>query len=192
VRRALAACAATALIVAACGGGDDARTFYESLDLDTPLAAVETFTDAFADDDFMTVWLVLDPEAQFRVQQELNLLQYQALIGPEAMDDLAVWFDDESFFESMEHSDPWYFFDQIMLIADANNGLLIDLSGNAKVQSDNASGNVATVVTEVDGIEGDVVFRLEATPTGRWRVKQVIVPGGDPELLPWSVPSGAS
>lgn len=183
----------TSLVLVACGDGDDeARTYYESLDLSTSTAAVETFTDAFADDDFMTVWLVLAPEAQFRVQQDLNLLQYGALIGRPAMDELRTWFNDDSFFESMEHSDPWYFFDQIMLIADANGGLLIDLTGDTDIESDEVTGDQATVTAQVDGIEGDVEFRLRATPTGRWRVRQVIVPGGDPEVIPWSVPGEAS
>jgi hypothetical protein len=56
--------AVAALLASSCGGGasphrDGARTYYESLDQSSPTAAVETFVDAFARDDFLAVWLSL-------------------------------------------------------------------------------------------------------------------------------------
>ena len=46
---------------------------------------------------------------------------------------------------------------------------------------------VVDVITSVEGIDGEVIFRTVPTPSGHWQVMQVIVPGGDEDLLPWSV-----
>lgn len=173
-------------------GDDGSRTFYESLDLESPTAAVETFADAFARDDFMTVWLVLDTEAQLRIQQELNLLQYGNVLAPTGVDALMAWISTESFLESLEHGDQWYFFDQAMLLADGVDGFLIDLSEGVEIEEEVSSGEVATITGSVGDIAATVTFRLTRTDTGRWRVHQVAVPGGDPDLIPWSAPGAES
>ena len=187
----IALLAVTAALCSGCSG-DNARTFYESLALETPAAAVETLSDAFAEDDFMTVWLVLDTDAQFRIQQELNLLEYGKLLAPSGVEALQDWLSTDWSFEDLEHGDPWYFFDQAMLRADEVDGFLIDLSEGVDLEEDVTSGDVATVTAQVGGIDEAVTFRLTRTATGRWRVHQVAVPGGDPDLIPWSAPGGAS
>ena len=65
------------VLLAGCGDNQQvppsgARTYFEALDLSTPSAAAETFLDAFARDDFMTVWLALHPKAQKLI--EINLV----------------------------------------------------------------------------------------------------------------------
>jgi hypothetical protein len=185
-------------MAAGCGDDDDstlggARTFYESLDLSTPDAAAETFVNAFARDDFMTVWLVLDPQAQFAFQQYANFLEHDRLIRVEVVDDLQgqlqeVWAPDNP----DRSIDAWYLFDQIMLIADRNDAFVIDLSGTVALGESTSVGDSAEVPAEVDGIPGTVVIRLTGSSSGRWRVHQVVVPGGDEERIPWSVPSTAS
>jgi hypothetical protein len=47
-------------------------------------------------------------------------------------------------------------------------------------------------VVDVGDVDDPVTFRLTRSGTGRWRVHQVSVPSGDPALVPWSVPGGAS
>ena len=49
-------------------------------------------------------------------------------------------------------------------------------------------GAITDVVTSVDGIDGPVVFRMRQSVGGRWRVLQVILPGGNEDMLPWAVP----
>ena len=187
--------AAGTLVVAGCGGGgshrDGARTYYESLDLSSPTAAVETFTEAFADDDFVTVWLAFSHTGQFVLQHEMDLLQWKRIIGPEALDDLRDWLQNEYSLDMVESVDGWWLFDRLMLIADESDGFLIDLSGDVSIGSEAINDGTAIVSAEVSGIEGDVEFRLRESATGRWRIQQVVAPGGDnPEdLFPWVVPS---
>jgi hypothetical protein len=190
--------AAVLLVVAvvACGGDSEcdsplagARTYYESLDLGSPVAAARTYADAFARDDFMTVWLVLDSQAQFRITQLSNLMEYDQLLQSDRVDDIQARLGEAFNFETMEMSDSWYVFDQFMLIADRNDAFLIDLSGSTSLGEARTVVGGAEVPAEVEGIDGEVTFRLVLSPSGRWRVHQVVVPGGDQERIPWSVPT---
>ena len=177
------------------------RTYYETLDLSSPEAAVTTLTDAFTRDDFLTVYLVLSNHSQFMWVQRLQLMQYDHLIQPDSFEIIR---DDVSVFSGGigkgEHVDAgWYIFDQIMLAAKRHDRLLIDLSGDITI-IDNSSvdfgkydiDEAVDVVAEVEGIEGEVIFRTIQAPSGRWRVYQVIVPEGDQEMVPWSVPNSGS
>ncbi len=182
--------AATALIVAACGTSsphrDGARTYYESLDLGSPSSAVETFADAFARDDFMAVWLSFGRHAEIKLTTYLNQLQYSQIIGPEALDDLRAWLQDDLFFENMERPDEWWLFDQIMLIADENDGFVIDLSGDLVIKNEELGIGTAVVAAEVAGIAGEVEFDLRESGTGRWQIERVSVPEaeGGPTIWP--------
>ncbi|MFV1962427.1 MAG: hypothetical protein ACC658_11415, partial [Acidimicrobiia bacterium] len=166
---------------------DGAVNFYESLDLASPSAAVETFSDAFAQNDFMTVWLVLDITAQRRVEVYFDLLQWKMVIRTDAVPDMGSEIASALSLESLETTDRWYIFDRVMMIADRNDAYLVDLSGNVTPGNESSVGDDAEVVSVVEGIEGEVRFRLTQSPSGRWRVHQVIVPGGDEDIIPWSV-----
>ena len=178
---------------------EQARTYYETLDLSTPEIAVETFSDAFARDDFLTVYLVLSTRSQFIFMQRLRMLQYSFIIQHDSFDQIR---DDVPVFAegigAGEHADEgWYVFDQIMLAAKRHDVLLIDLSGEVQIlDSRNAELDdydpVVDVVCDVAGIQGEVVFRMIQAPSGNWRVYQVIVPGGDEDMVPWAVPQADS
>jgi hypothetical protein len=93
--------------------------------------------------------------------------------------------------QSEHYPDLMYLFDQIMLAAKKHSALLIDLSGEVTIISSELSEttkeDALDIITNVEGIEGQVVFRMVQAPSGRWRVFQVIVPGGDEEMWPWGV-----
>lgn len=195
VRRTLLFLLVIALLSAGCGGDnrlDGARTYYESLDLGSPLKAAETFADAFARDDFMTVWLVLQADAQIHLQQALNMLRYGQFFDTVAFSDYRTALETE-FLDMMswDTHDAWYIFDRIMLFADRHDAFLIDLSGEVDFsgESPGARWGYTDLIAEVEGIEGDVTFRMTETLSGRWRVYQVIVPAGDEQSIPWAVPT---
>ncbi len=182
------------LIAAGCTSAspfpDDAANFYESLDLESPTRAVETFSDAFARKDFMTVWLTLDKRAQFEFESSFNLLQYSHLIDMDAVPDMQAEIVAAYSYENRETTDRWYLFDRLMMIADRHDAYLIDLSGRVTPGDESMVGEDVEVLGVVEGIRGEVRFRLVESPSGRWRVYQVVVPGGDESAIPWSVPSG--
>jgi hypothetical protein len=168
----------------------EARTYYQSLDLSSPLAAARTFVDAFHWDDFMTVWLALDADAQFTFRQDFNQSDYEHLIASDHIDDFGAELREAWTIDDPERSiDAWYLFDQVMLIADRHDAFLIDLSGTVTFGDEDVAGRSAEVPAQIEGIDGDVIFRLTGSEAGRWRIHQVIVPGGDETRIPWSVPS---
>ena len=179
--------------LAACSSpdqGPQARTYYESLDLSSPLSAVEVFVEAYDSDDFMTVWLILDHWAQREWRDALNLLQYGELLrwNEELHDDLTSMYSDLV----LESSDYWYVFDQVMLIADQHDSLLIDLEPISLTLRGVEADGGATVIGEFQGIDGEVTIDLNQTPSGDWRVHRVLVPGGDPDSVPWGVAATGS
>jgi hypothetical protein len=156
---------------------------------------VKTFAEAFQRDDFLTVYLILSPRTQFLMNQRINLLHYNFFFQTEYREEV---FEEVTLFSEGigqgEHADEmWYLFDQLMLSAKKHSALLIDLSGKVTIAGKSASetdrGDEAMDVSaKVEGIEGEVVFRMVQSPSERWRVYQVIVEGGDEEGVPWAVP----
>jgi hypothetical protein len=181
-----------AALLASCSASttlDGARTYYESLDLSSPRHAVATFVDAFSRNDFMTVWLVFSPYAEDELRQDINLLQYSQIIDTEAVPNFQSLFMSEV----VQHLYDWefheasYFFDRIMLFADRHDAYLIDLTEAVTVTGQLVEADYADVTATVTGIEGTVTFRMALSPTGRWRVQQVIVSGGDTTSIAWPI-----
>jgi hypothetical protein len=191
----LSACSVTSIL--GLDQEEQGRTFYDTLDLSTPEIAVTTFTDAFARDDFLTVYLVLSTRSQFMILQRLRLLDWSYMIQPDSFERIRD--DVTTFAEGLgegEHiDDGWYVFDQIMLAAKRHEVLLIDLSGEITISDSKPIefrdyDEAVDVMAEVEGIQGEVIFRMIQAPSGNWRVYQVIVLGGDEEMVPWAVPDG--
>ncbi len=178
---------------------NNARTYYESLDLHEPESAIDTFIDAFQREDFFTVFLILSPSAQFRTENNIAMLNYGELIQVESLDEAKEILADTPQYQirlEWEHGGAVssYLFDSIMLAAKQHSAFLIDLSGEVSILrteqlSDSSDDSKVNVISSVEGTEGNVIFRMVQAPSGRWRVQQVIVPGGDEDLIPWSVPS---
>lgn len=173
-----------------------ARTYYESLDLATPEGAVREFCTAFQRRDYATVYLVLAPRAQMRLQQHFNLLEYSHLIRGELREEVLgeICVFSEGLDQCDYDGDMTYLFDDLMLAAEKHSAFLADLRGKETITgtrpATTSGGDDAVDVTAmVEGIAGEVVFRTVQVPTsGRWRVLQVILPGGDEEMIPWATP----
>jgi hypothetical protein len=176
------------------------RTYYDTLPLDTPTEAVETFVDAFQREDFMTVYLVLDYWAQKDVFRAGGRLDTELLVDVDAMQDQDLNLLGPAYNAHFEVG--WHLFDRLMLAGSAQDALLIDLSGDvsiietqdalpdARPDTNDLEVAVVDVRATVEGIDGEVVFRTTQSPVNDdWRVHQVIVPDGDTEQIPWSVPT---
>ena len=166
---------------------NDARTYFESLNLETQDDAVQTFARAFQREDFFTVYLVLDAEAQKLLRMEnSHTFSWRHLIGENASESLLDDLDYEEIFET--HTDTWYFFDQIMLYAARKDDLLIDLCGELDIVRSQESetrdgGQAVDVMANVDGVSGKVVFRMVTDRHGRWRV--YLVSAADEGIDAW-------
>jgi len=182
-----------ALVGSGCADSSDeavphggARTYFEALDLSTPSAAAETFLDAFARDDFMTVWLAFHPVAQNRIRSALDLLQYREVIDSQAVARDVIFDTTRSF--PPESTGLWYFFDALMLAADENDAFIIDLTGPVRITEETVDGDDAVLSAEAAGIESRVTLRMTKTPKGSWRVFDVSIGGeGEPAVV-WPGP----
>lgn len=189
------------LIVGGCGQNlsvtptYDARTYYDSLALDTPESAVQTFIAAYQKSDYPTVYLILSPRAQRAWQENYTLLNWPMLAHVRNHEEARVVLEDTAIAQGkFEHSgETSYEFDEIMLAAEKHGFLLVDLSGNFKIQgTQDARDTVGYPATDVlansTHYDDVVVFRTVEAPSGKWRVYQVILPGGNIDSVPWAVP----
>lgn len=165
------------------------RTYYESLDLFTPEDTVSTFLTALKRENYPAAWLIFSVQAQEEWKDQYASLQ-STMFYREPED----WFNlyGEYFEFSMENrSGMW--FDRIMQFAKEIDILPINIRGSINIlrteDSLTSTGETAVdVYTKIPGTVGEVIFRLTETPSGRWRVHQVIFPGGDEYIIPWSHP----
>jgi hypothetical protein len=172
------------------------RTYYESLDLSSPEEAVQELCAAFRTRDYATVYLVLAPQAQSIIQQNISLLRWGHLVREEAADDVMqeLCVISEGIGGCDYEGEQMLWFDDLMLGAKKRSAFLIDLSGTERITGRRSATtgeglSAIDVIATVRGISGEVVFRTVQVPaSGKWRVLQVIVPGGNEELIPWSVP----
>jgi hypothetical protein len=173
------------------------RTYYESLDLSSPEAAVGEFCAAFRRSDYATVYLVLTPRTQFILDQQMTLLRWGKLVREEAAEDVVqeLCVASEGLGNCDYEGEMMFWFDELMLGAEKHSAFLIDLRGREHISGRRPAttdeGYPAIDVTAtVEGISGEVAFRTVQIPSsGKWRVFQVVVPGGNEEFIPWSVPS---
>lgn len=172
------------------------RTYYETLDLSSPEAAIHTFVEAFSRDDFPTVWLVFEPSAQLMWWIRLSNFEHNALIQTDNWEEIQM--DISTFAKGLgegEHSeaDTGYSFDQFMLAARKHSAFIIDLTGPVEILSSEPSVTrqddpAIDVTVRIESTEEEVVFRMVQSPSGRWRVYKVFVPGGEDGLPPWGIP----
>lgn len=169
------------------------RTYYESLDLETPTDAVKTFISAYKKNDFFTVFLILSPESQSRWTANLRLFNYKGLTAIKDPNEFHEIFD--TAIKDYEHHMDAYYFDMIMMAADNHQVLLFDFPGTTKILDEKEIELEGTkyvdIAVKVEEEIETMTFRMVQSPSQRWRVYQVILPGGDEDLVPWAIPEDA-
>ncbi len=179
---------------AAAGTKSDARTYYDSLALDTPEAAAQSFITAFQASDFQTVYLILSPRAQRTWKENYAQLNWPLIFRVKNQKEVDAILENTAIAQGkFEHSgETSYEFDELMLAAQTHDLLLVDLGGKLTVQSTQEArdtvGNPATdVIIQSSRYDEPLVFRMVQAPSGKWRVYQVIIPGGNEDYVPWAV-----
>lgn len=169
--------------------GNTARTFYDSLALDTPENAVTTFVDAFQRQDYPAVFLIFSTDAQTRFQRINVMFRYEEAIQEDVASEIFELIPPQP---EWEHVHDGYLFDVIMLAAEDQDGFLIDLRGDVEIlRTEEASIDeepAVDVITRVAGIDGEVRFRMVQSASERWRVYHVAAPGGVEDTALWAMP----
>jgi hypothetical protein len=176
---------------------DSYRTYYDSLNLDTPEAAIETFAHALQRHDYSTVYMILAPAAQQLLRTNRDLLQYGEIgvvtegSPPRPSEEFSLAMNKTLL--NIEHIyDMFHSFDRLLVTAAEHSALQIHLPGSVTILDTNnsitTSGQIAIdVTTQVEGIDGIVIFRMVQSPAQKWRVFQVIWPHGNEDKIPWAI-----
>ncbi len=180
-----------ALLAGACSTQSEeqeGRTFFDSLDLSTPDATVETFVGAFERDDFMTVWLALDWHSQQAINNSFDLLQYSHLVDTSKLPSPGSTITEPiADLVGRGNLDRWRIFDNLMLVADQYDAFLIDIGELKSARPiDSAEDGTASIAVVFQGSDEEVIFNLVRGEQDRWFVQQVVALGGDIERIPWA------
>jgi hypothetical protein len=160
-------------------------------ELSTPEAAVEAYADAFADDDFLAVFLMLDPMAHELIERASAILRLDLFsrLDPSMMTrDHTAGANEYAF----DPERPWLGpdvlqqFIYLMVMADGQDAHLVDFDGGAMspVAADEPfteDGRTRTWVDATVGGEGPVRFLLQQSPAGRWRILSIVARPGAPD-----------
>lgn len=198
LRNALA-CAALALPLLApapAGAQSATLTSYEHLRLGDAESALREFLSAYAKGDFLVAYWILSPEAQAELQRQLAMLNTEAFFrGGIDGGDLMRVFPAQA---EMEQVDFGFLFADMMRFGIARGIEPVDVAG---LPADLSKTNVPDIGKRSERTDGQVdyavalksyaepvVFRLKPSPGGRWRVHQILLPGGDGTAVPFSLP----
>lgn len=172
---------------------ENGRTEYERLALETPEEAVITFIDTFQARDYAALFLIFTPETQhewrmrYAVTFDFNYWLQVDKIPEDALDGI---YADETNVQNPSVMN--YIFDRVMLVAEENDAFVIDLRGDYTLGESEVQDRAAGVVVTVDGQE--LMFHLRQSIDDRWRVYQILIPGGSADYAPWAPaaePSGS-
>ena len=171
-------------------------TAYDRLDLSSPDAALRAFLSAFRRGDYVTAYWIFSPQSQLdwdSLIYRLNLGQTVRAAQPlgggfveQAIPPLAQW----------EQQDMSFLFAHVMNAAKRIDALPIDLAGLPDDLSANglalgaaapAGDGSVVIAVALKAYAAPVIFRLVTSPLGKWRLRQIVPPGGDPNSLPFGL-----
>ena len=170
-------------------------------DLSSPELGVAAYVDAFADNDYVAAFFLLDPQAHERFMVAMQRFQLGHFSGIDFdqidRDDMAGL--PTEYAEDIERPSISYnamqMFAFYMALADREDAHLISFDGNVGLFGDaltiESTGTPFTedgrqrawVETTVQN-EGPVRFLMQESPSGRWRVLSIVArPGADDEAV---------
>lgn len=196
-RRAIVAGAIAMLASPALARGVSGSLAYDGLDLASPEAALRAFLTAYRDGDYVTAFWIFTPETQdevFRHAAQLNMGRLARLPAQGRMAIITEMIPPTAEVDQRDYS---FLFANIMQVAKRRGLMPLDIAG---LPDDLSPANVPSLGRRTETTDGvteiamplrtyrePVVFRLVRARTGRWRLKQVLPPGGDPASVPFGL-----
>jgi hypothetical protein len=170
---------------------------YDRLNLTTPDAALRTFLSAYRDGDFVTVFWIFSPSTQTEWFRRLAQFRIDTLVKGFDFKDTALMADLVPPLKEIDQTDFGFAFAHMMVTAKRRGMLPLDVTGlpvDLSPQNVPLLGKVtATTPVEVDiavalkNYTGPVIFRMQLARSGRWRLLQIIPPGGDEQSIPFGL-----
>ena len=172
---------------------------YDRLDLTTPEAALRQFLGAYRRGDYVTAFWILAPASQQAFQAHLMRFDLSKIARVSVTGAMTHAPEMIPPVNRLEQTDPSFSFAYAMQVARRLDIMPLNLAGMPEDMSPAVVPRLGTPVQLADGqveiamplqaYRAPVVFRMVRSPHGRWRVQQVLPPGGHVESLPFGLPT---
>ncbi|MBX9990624.1 hypothetical protein [Phreatobacter oligotrophus] len=172
---------------------------YDRLDLTTPEAALRQFLGAYRRGDYVTAFWILAPASQQAFQAHLMRFDLSKIARVSVTGAMTHAPEMIPPVNRLEQTDPSFSFAYAMQVARRLDIMPLNLAGMPEDMSPAVVPRLGTPVQLADGqveiamplqaYRAPVVFRMVRSPQGRWRVQQVLPPGGHVESLPFGLPT---
>lgn len=196
--------AAAALAAPACAvesASAAARTHYESLDMSSPDASARRFAQAWAAQDFMTVYLLLSPQSAHDVARAIDGYEPHRIVpgfdeadardlpsgrtSGQTIEEILAGASPNGEFDG----DPTRRFDALLRQAAARGKLPFALTARTQVDAGKGDGAQVLVALRTPGAD-TLTLSILRQPSGRWKVDRVRWPGSDATARPWDGAAG--
>lgn len=200
VAAALAALAAPRAADAQGLTGNSGSLAYDRLDLSTPEAALRAFLTAYRAGDYVTAFWIFAPGTQDEVFRHAAQMNMGRLARLPAQGRMAIMTEMLPPTAEVDQRDYSFLFANVMQVAKRRGLMPLDVAG---LPEDLSAANVPGLGQKTETTDGiteiavalraygaPVVFRLAPGRNGRWRLRQIVPPGGDPASLPFGLADG--
>jgi hypothetical protein len=177
--------------------GGSGSLAYDRLDLSSPEAALRAFLTAYRDGDYVAAFWIFTADTQDEVFRHAAQLNMDRLARLPAQGRLAIMTEMIPPTAEVDQRDYSFLFANIMQVAKRRGLMPLDITG---LPDDLSPANVPSLGQRTETTDGiteiamtlrayrePVVFRLQRARTGRWRLRQVLTPGGDPASRPFGL-----
>ncbi|MCZ8316421.1 hypothetical protein [Phreatobacter sp.] len=172
---------------------------YDRLDLTTPEAALRQFLGAYRRGDYVTAFWIMAPAAQQAFYVHLMRFDLSRIARVSVTGAMTHAMEMIPPVNRLEQTDPSFAFAYAMQVARRLDIMPLNLAGMPEDMSPAVVPRLGTRVQLADGqveiamplqaYRAPVVFRMVRSAQGRWRVQQVLPPGGNVEALPFGLPT---
>jgi len=172
---------------------------FDRLDLRSPEAALRQFLSAYRRGDYVTAYWIMTPASQQAFARHLARFEFNRIARLPASSAVLHAAEMMPAVSQMEQTDTSFYFAHAMAVAHRLGVMPLNLTG---LPEDVSTTNVPRIGSRNQLADGKVeyavplrayrapvVFRFVSTQGGRWRLEQILPPGGTVDSLPFGLPT---
>ncbi|KAF0137451.1 MAG: hypothetical protein FD152_470 [Xanthobacteraceae bacterium] len=172
---------------------------FDRLDLRSPEAALRQFLSAYRRGDYVTAYWIMTPTSQSAFARHLARFEFNRIARLPASSAVLHAAEMMPSVNQMEQTDTSFYFAHAMAVAHRLGVMPLNLSGLPEDVSPTNVPRLGNRNQLTDGkvefavplraYRAPVVFRFVSTQGGRWRLEQILPPGGTVDSLPFGLPT---
>lgn len=172
---------------------------FDRLDLRTPESALRRFLSAYRQGDYVTAYWIMTPASQQAFVRHLSRFEFNRIARLPASSAVLHAAEMMPAVSQMEQTDTSFYFAHAMAVAHRLGVMPLNLSGLPEDVSPTNVPRLGSRNQLADGkvefsvplraYRAPVVFRFVSAQGGRWRLEQILPPGGTVDSLPFGLPT---